>query len=435
MLIGVATPGDLIRDPGRTPFNIGQRVDVGDFKFEEALPLAAGLGATAAEGEQVLHWVLDWTGGHPYLTQRLCRAITDEMSHKPNRPPWREADIERVVAATFLGERSEQDNNLQFVRDMLTKRAPDLTAVLTTYRAVRRSRPPVRDEELSIVKTHLKLAGVVKRSQARLQIRNQIYRTVFDERWIKEHLPVIWTKRLQRLALGAIIVLFIGLLILAPYALIQSISANENAANANKYLATAQSGQQTSDSLRQQAVTAQATSEARRQQAETAQADAMLAEQTSEVRRQQAVTAQAQSERLRLLTQAQALVLRGRVAADPEFGILTILKAAQIAHDAQLPEVNGQIASALRQALAAFPVQGILRGHTGPLNNVAFSPDGKMAVTTSDDKTTRVWDVATAKTLATLPGTGVTIVKTIFSPNNQLVLTDDQDGTTSGLAR
>src|SRR5215211_7740685 len=37
LLICVVTPSDLIRDPQRTPFNIGQRVDVTDFTFEEAL--------------------------------------------------------------------------------------------------------------------------------------------------------------------------------------------------------------------------------------------------------------------------------------------------------------------------------------------------------------------------------------------------------------
>ncbi|GAB1540308.1 hypothetical protein NUACC21_29770 [Scytonema sp. NUACC21] len=35
VLIGVATPGDLIRDPKRTPFNIGQLVDLTDFTFEQ----------------------------------------------------------------------------------------------------------------------------------------------------------------------------------------------------------------------------------------------------------------------------------------------------------------------------------------------------------------------------------------------------------------
>ena len=85
VLIGVATPADLIRDPKRTPFNIGERVDVTDFTVREALPLAAGLGLASEQRqpkkeEQLLDRVLAWTGGHPYLTQRLCRALVERTS-------------------------------------------------------------------------------------------------------------------------------------------------------------------------------------------------------------------------------------------------------------------------------------------------------------------------------------------------------------------
>ena len=75
VLIGVATPGDLIRDSKRTPFNIGQRVDLTDFNFEESLRLAEGLRLPPDESRQALGWVLKWTGGHPYLTQRLCSTM------------------------------------------------------------------------------------------------------------------------------------------------------------------------------------------------------------------------------------------------------------------------------------------------------------------------------------------------------------------------
>src|SRR5262245_49899346 len=40
VLIGVATPTDLIDDSRRTPFNIGEFVALDDFTFAEALPLA-----------------------------------------------------------------------------------------------------------------------------------------------------------------------------------------------------------------------------------------------------------------------------------------------------------------------------------------------------------------------------------------------------------
>src|SRR6185295_1315008 len=82
-LLGVATPSDLIRDTRMTPFNIGKRIDLTDFTEAEAGRLRAGLvigkedtfGWTDGEARVLLQRILSWTGGHPYLTQRLCQAI------------------------------------------------------------------------------------------------------------------------------------------------------------------------------------------------------------------------------------------------------------------------------------------------------------------------------------------------------------------------
>src|SRR5437879_13353897 len=71
-LLGVATPSDLIEDTRTTPFNIGRRIELTDFTRVEAAPLAQGLGPDAKTNRALLERVLYWTGGHPYLTQRLC---------------------------------------------------------------------------------------------------------------------------------------------------------------------------------------------------------------------------------------------------------------------------------------------------------------------------------------------------------------------------
>lgn len=208
VLIGVATPSDLISDPHRTPFNIGQRVDLTDFTFEEALPLADGLGLQPDAEKQVLKWVLNWTGGHPYLTQRLCRTIAEQY-----RSHWSEKDVETAVASTFFGKMSEQDNNLQFIRDMLTKRAPDRLKVMAAYREIRLSRRPVRDDEQSLIKNHLKLSGIVRRDNGRLEVRNDIYKNVFDRRWLKDHWPTNWLATVPtsvKLASIAILILLIA---------------------------------------------------------------------------------------------------------------------------------------------------------------------------------------------------------------------------------
>ena len=39
----------------------------------------------------------------------------------------------------------------------------------------------------------------------------------------------------------------------------------------------------------------------------------------------------------------------------------------------------------------------VLAGHTGPVNAVCMTPDGKQAVSSSDDKTLRVWSLDSGK--------------------------------------
>lgn len=185
VLVGVATPSDLIIDNQRTPFNLGRRVELTDFTREEALPLAQGLGKYP---EQVLDWIFHWTGGHPYLTQRLCSELAKRQQTFTKQIV--DAEVERL----YTGERGWQDNNLQFVRDMLVKRAPDVRRVLKIYHDIRSGKKIV-DDERSIIKAHLKIAGVVRRQNADLVIRNRIYEQAFDLAWVKENTPPVAERR------------------------------------------------------------------------------------------------------------------------------------------------------------------------------------------------------------------------------------------------
>ena len=84
-LLGVASPSDLIRDTRLTPFNIGRRIELTDFTDEEADILRIGLevgdlgtpGRPEKEARALVKRVLYWTGGHPYLTQRLRSALLE----------------------------------------------------------------------------------------------------------------------------------------------------------------------------------------------------------------------------------------------------------------------------------------------------------------------------------------------------------------------
>lgn len=50
------------------------------------------------------------------------------------------------------------------------------------------------------------------------------------------------------------------------------------------------------------------------------------------------------------------------------------------------------------------PVTKVLKGHTGKIRCVAIMPDGQRAVSGSDDRTVRVWDLMVGQCLTTLKG-------------------------------
>jgi WD40 repeat protein len=433
VLIGVATPSDLISDPKRTPFNIGQRVDITDFTYEEALPLAEGLDLPQEQARQVLLWVMKWTGGHPYLTQRLCRVIAEHY-----RSDWTEAEVDQTVAETFLGKVSENDNNLQFVRDMLTKRAPDRLAVLSMYRDVRLSSRPVRDEEISSINAHLKLSGVVRRESGKLQVRNRIYNEVFNPGWIKEHWPVSWFATIPRsvkIATALVLILLIASLIsLSMYAKAQQqYAASENARTAeqkknlnaleklNNELVNSNEAEKKARRETEKARHNAEAEAARARKSESAQQKAAaLARRAEKSARYQAEIADSLHKvadvakdsvtqtlkhvsRLRRTTLALSLTTESqRQQQQQQYERAALLaRQAYLFNKREHGEFHDQVYEALRTALNYFqsqqkePAGGpkVWRGPMDGVRAVAMTSDDLLLASGSDDGVIRVWDL------------------------------------------
>jgi WD40 repeat protein/transcriptional regulator with XRE-family HTH domain len=66
-------------------------------------------------------------------------------------------------------------------------------------------------------------------------------------------------------------------------------------------------------------------------------------------------------------------------------------------------------------------------GHTDYLTSVAISPDGKYALTSSDDKTARLWDVHTCRQLRVFTDSASIVTSAVFSPDGKYVLTGHDD--------
>ena len=70
-----------------------------------------------------------------------------------------------------------------------------------------------------------------------------------------------------------------------------------------------------------------------------------------------------------------------------------------------------------------------LRGHSGDVDSVAFSPDGKRLATASWDHTAKVWEAESGKEPLTLRGHSDFVLGVVFSPDGKHLATASEDGT------
>jgi AAA-like domain len=82
-LLGVTTPSDLMQDKQRTPFNIGREIELTGFQLSEVEPLCQGLTQLTPYPMAILGSILYWTGGQPFLTQKVCRLVVDQSGSVP----------------------------------------------------------------------------------------------------------------------------------------------------------------------------------------------------------------------------------------------------------------------------------------------------------------------------------------------------------------
>jgi WD40 repeat protein len=70
-----------------------------------------------------------------------------------------------------------------------------------------------------------------------------------------------------------------------------------------------------------------------------------------------------------------------------------------------------------------------LTGHTAEIVDVAFSPDGQRLVSTSVDKTARIWDLKTGRELCLFTGHSHTVLQARFSPDGRHIASTSDDYT------
>ncbi|MBP0016938.1 MAG: AAA-like domain-containing protein [Cyanobacteria bacterium SBLK] len=192
-LLGVTTPLESIANKQHIPFNIGQAIELHGFTLEESLPLARGLQGTADNPEAVVREVLYWTGGHPFLTQKLCFLVAQSQFFISQGAELQV--IEDVVKTQIIEKWTLRDEpqHLRMIRNRLLSWDRGQQKRLELYRKILKEGAIKFENNLE--HQQLLQSGLVLRDKIEhLTVSNLIYQEIFNLDWLEKE-----SNRIQKL--------------------------------------------------------------------------------------------------------------------------------------------------------------------------------------------------------------------------------------------
>ena len=461
-LVGVATPGDLIGDKRRTSFNIGRAIQLDGFQESEIEPLAKGFSGLVENPLALMKEILNWTGGQPFLTQKVCKLLRDEEISKLLRD-------EEISNGQMLGyiikskiienwEANDEPEHLKTIRDRILLGEQVAGRFLGLYQQILRSGYIAADD--SIEHMRFCLIGLVVKQQNRIKVYNKVYQSVFNLNWVEQELGKlrpygenfqVWVnsnyKDESRLLRGK------ALQDALSWAKDKSLSNQDT-----RYLAASQ------EIEKRELTEALATKEeesrilaAANETLSQAQHKYKLAQWKSQrqikfgcaflaVSIVGAIFASvfafnAQKEHqnaLRATQLEQTGINLLREISSGKAGLESLSEAMQTARELTTLAKDKQSLADYPAYTPIFNLQNILLnirernrfdGHKDIVRRVVFSPDGKTLVSASTDKTIKLWNVTTGKVISTFSTDQDLVLSVALSSDGKILASASLDKT------
>jgi hypothetical protein len=190
-MLGVAAVSNFILDNYRSPFNIGQDIRLSGFTLKDARKLAEGLQDKVPNPQGVLEEVIDWTGGQPFLTQKICHLISTSRPRFGKESPANPINVGDFIQSQVISNWVSQDSSehLKTIQNRLLNKRVTGRRMLKLYQEILRNGEITDDGSPDQIE--LRLTGLVVQDRQKLKVYNKIYRNVFNETWVTTELNKI----------------------------------------------------------------------------------------------------------------------------------------------------------------------------------------------------------------------------------------------------
>ena len=174
IISGVAEPSEIIKDKSISPFNIGQKILLGDFSFDEFKSFVSKAGLDVSD--EVIMRVFYWANGNPRLSWDICSSIEDALI---SGLAVSSDEVDKIV------------NDLYFVKydrppvDHIRSLVQSDKELRESVIAINYDKPDILSDR---IKNRMYLAGILGSDfeHGDIRIKNRIIESALDEAWLSE---------------------------------------------------------------------------------------------------------------------------------------------------------------------------------------------------------------------------------------------------------